>query len=351
MSGAVMVAAPREGHWAQSARLAFRFLYALVGLLALGWLGSNIRQVPPDSRAVVLRLGQVVGEQGAGLLLAWPRPIEEVRLLPAPDRQIAFRIARFDVGLPGESAPADIPLATDPRGNEGFLLTGDSGVVHLQATLLYQITDPVSYLITGDHLGPALERLFVASAVVVASGRDIDTMLVARPEKEGQAAQGARAGREQLRADLVRAVNQRLRQLADQGAGLGVTVSRIDLVVALPGAAKAAFDQVLTVTQAADEAIARARTYAETKKQEAQQERDRVIAEARASAEELRAQAQSRTAAIAALTGEAAAQTGQALIDRLYYERIAALLKKARKVDTFDPASGVKLIIPGTSSP
>ena len=337
-----------EGHWVQSARLAFRFLFGVVCLLGLFWLASNIRQVPPDKRAVVLQLGRVVREQGAGLLLAWPRPVEEVEIVEAPDRQLEFRISRFDVTTPGETPSADLPLSADARGNEGFLLTGDAGIVHLQATLFYQITDAAAFLVAREHVLPGLERLFVASAVAVCAARDLDTILVARPEAEASKALEGRAGRERLRADLVGAVNARLAALAAAGAPLGVTVSRVDLAAALPGVAKAAFDQVLTVTQTADEAVARARKYAETKKQEAEQDHDRIVAEARAAAEEQRTQAVTRTAAIAALTGEAAQRSGAALIDRLYYERIGALLRKAKQVDTFDPNTGVKLLLPGT---
>jgi len=80
------------GAWAQSAELTFRFLFVLVAFLTAGWLFSNCRQVRPDSRAVVLRFGTVVREAGPGLLLALPRPIERVVILPSADRQIAFHL-------------------------------------------------------------------------------------------------------------------------------------------------------------------------------------------------------------------------------------------------------------------
>lgn len=253
-----------DGVWAQSAKIAFRFLFIAVAVIAFGWAVSNLRQVPPDSRAVVLRFGSPVREQGAGLLIAWPKPIEEVVLLPSADRQIEFRIERFEgapaaptdsnslpIGLAAGPAANAIPgfdMSDDPRQNAGFLLTGNSSVVHLQATLFYQISDPIDYLIAADHVGPALERLFVASAVAVCAARDLDTILVARPEASPTADEDSRAKREQLRSDLMDAVNQRLKDLADQGAGLGVTVSRVDLVAAIPSGAKTEFDRVLIAT-------------------------------------------------------------------------------------------------------
>jgi regulator of protease activity HflC (stomatin/prohibitin superfamily) len=342
------------GPWAQSAALAFRFLFAVVCLLALGWMVSNILQVPPDARAVVVRFGSVVRQKGAGLLLAWPQPIERVRMLPAADRQIEHRITRFDAD-PGISlasnavTPADFALDTDARRNAGFLLTGDLGVVHLQATVFYQISDPAAYVIAREHVGPALERLFVAAAVTVCAARDINAILVARPEGDVTGTSAGRPAREDLRADLVRAVNRRLADLAEQGAGLGITVSRVDLAAALPGNAKAAFDQVLTVTQAAEEAIARARTYAEMKAQEAAQDHDRTLTEARAAAAEELAQAEARTASISALTLGLAEPSAQALLNRTYSERIGVLLRKARQIETVDPQGGVHLLLPGSN--
>jgi regulator of protease activity HflC (stomatin/prohibitin superfamily) len=352
-----------DGVWAQSVKIAFRFLFVAVAVIAAGWAVSNIRQVPPDSRAVILRFGSVVRQQGAGLLIAWPRPIEQVVLLPSADRQIEFRIDRFEGagGVPAETRSQPIGLANgpaadsipgfdmsdDPRLNAGFLLTGDSSVVHLEATLFYQISDPVEYLISADHVGPALERLFVASAVYVCAGRDLDTILVARPEASRNGDDKFRAGREQLRTDLMNAVNERLEDLAQQGAGLGVTVSRVDLVPAIPSGAKSEFDRVLIATQAAEESIAEARTEAELVAQRANRESDSIVTRATAKAEEEVTDATARTAAIAALAQESPGLSRQTLINRLYYDRVGAILAKAGSVETVDREGESHIILPG----
>jgi regulator of protease activity HflC (stomatin/prohibitin superfamily) len=357
------------GAWAQSAKIAFRFLFVAVAVIAAGWSVSNIRQVPPESRAVVLRFGGVVRQQGAGLLLAWPRPIEEVVTLPSADQQIEFEIDRFgSTGTGwfeyGTAAATAVPLSQaaktapaagafqgyalngDPRLNTGFLLTGDSSVVHLQATLFYQISDPVSYLIAAEHVGPALERLFVASAVAVCAGRDLDSILVARPEASTPRDAGGPT-REQLRADLVNAVNRRLENLAEQGAGLGIKVNRVDLVPAIPSGAKSAFDRVLIETQMAEERIAHARTQAEMNAQQANRESDRILTEATARAEEEVTAAKTRTAAIAALVRQSPGVSKQMLVKRLYYDRVGALLRKAQEVDAIDRDGGNHVILPG----
>ncbi len=334
-----------EGAWAQSVRLGFRFLFAAIVVMALGWSVSGIRRIPPDSRAVVLRLGQVVREQGPGLLLAWPRPIEQVALLPSADSQFSMRITRLDAGAVLTGRRLEFQLSSDPRRNTGFLLTGDGGVAHLQATVLYRISDPAAYLIERDHVPAALDRLIVASAVEVAASRSIDAILVASTA-EGA---GALPSPEQLRLDLVAAVNRRLAALAAEGAGLGVTVTRVDLAASLPEAARYAFDHILAVTQLAEQTVAQARNYAEKTKQSAVQERQRILTAATAAADEQRAQAMTVTAPIMALVPQAATPAGKAVISRIYYDRIGALLRRAQQVTSFDPSSGAELVLPGAN--
>jgi len=339
-------AAEPDGPWAQATKLAFRFFFIAVCVAAAGWLLSNFRQVPPDSRAVIFRFGTIVRQQDAGLLMAWPAPIERVVILPSADRQLEFKMRAFEP----RAADWDFEIDAEPRNNVAFMLTGDASIVHLEATLLYQIVDPAAYVLSADHVGPALQRLFVASAVSVCARRDIDTILVARPELNLDANATARAGRERLRADLLNAINLRLQELALQGAGLGVTVSRVDLTATIPSAAKSAFDYVLVVSQQAEAEIAQARTAATMIELKSKQERDRIIADAAAKAEERLTEAKGRTATISALMRGAPGLSRQMLLKRIYYDRIGPVLAKAARVDTIDKEGGLKLTLPGPVS-
>jgi len=346
---------PREpsGAWAQSLALSFRFLFIAVYVLGFAWAVSNLRIVPPDSRAIVLRLGKVVREEGAGLLLAFPQPIEQVMILPSADRQIEYKVKSF--AAPGvivvsgaeASTSRTVMVSRDPRQNAGMLLTGDMSVVHLDATLFYRITDANAYVLSAEHVEPALERLFVASAVTVSGQRDLDTILVARPELETSAGT-ARAGRERLRTDLMNEVNRRLADLAKQGASLGITVGRVDLLPSIPGEAKTAFDSVLVAIQEAETKAAQARTQAEQMNQRANQERDRIVSDSQARAVEQINNAQTRTAAIAALANGTQGLIGDTLINQIYSDRIGPLLGKAAQVLTTDANGGAHLILPGT---
>lgn len=342
-----------HGAWAQSARLAFQFIISAVVVLACGWLVSNVHQVPSDSRAVVVRLGQVAKEHGPGLLIAWPRPIDEVVLVPSLDSQIALAIEPHE--RPGGSSadrPAashsrmfdGFPISSVARENGSFLMTGDFSVVHLEATLFYQITHPRGYVLTRDFLRSALTRLYNASVIGVAAGRELDAVLVARPETAGAS---HNAHREKFRSELVAAINQRLSQLAGHGTDLGIRITRVDLSPSIPRGAKGAFDYVLVAAQRAEEGMAYARTNAELSLQKAHQQVDQIAAQAEAEAQERIQEALRRTVAIASLSRDHASTPSQVLERRLYHERIKAILGKAARIDTVDRDSAARAILSG----
>ncbi|RMS40428.1 SPFH domain / Band 7 protein, partial [Pseudomonas coronafaciens pv. garcae] len=137
------------------------------------------------NRAVVMRFGALERVQNAGLLTAWPQPFEQVVLLPSADRVIERRVEtllRSPAALKAdEIATLSAPMS-DALAGSGFLLTGDAGVVQLDVTVFYKVIDPRSFVLQGDHVLPALDRLVNRSAVALTAARDLDTILVARPE-------------------------------------------------------------------------------------------------------------------------------------------------------------------------
>ncbi|MCF5295274.1 protease modulator HflK, partial [Pseudomonas syringae] len=79
---------PVNSPWLQASRLAFLGLYGVTLLAALAWATSNIRQIDPQNRAVVMHFGAIERVQNAGLLVAWPQPFEQVVLLPSAERVV-----------------------------------------------------------------------------------------------------------------------------------------------------------------------------------------------------------------------------------------------------------------------
>ena len=58
----------------EAVRLGFRAGFGAALLLAIGWAVSDVREVPPDSRAVVQRFGQIERVREAGLVLCLAEP-------------------------------------------------------------------------------------------------------------------------------------------------------------------------------------------------------------------------------------------------------------------------------------
>src|SRR5689334_4139378 len=122
------LSAEPSGPVAQSVRIGFGALRIITLFLALAWVCSNIRTVPPDTQAVVLRYGQILRVQQSGLMLALPRPFETIDLLPGPERQLSLKI---DAGSTWERAILDQSsnTASETVPSSAMLcLTGDGGV-------------------------------------------------------------------------------------------------------------------------------------------------------------------------------------------------------------------------------
>lgn len=339
----------RSSPWQQAGRLAFLGLYAVTVFAAIAWGVSNVRQIDPQNRAVVLRMGALDRIQNAGLLLAWPRPFEQVVIVPAADRVSERRIEnllRSDVALQADRVASFATPINDALAGSGYLLTGDAGVVQLDVRVFYNVTQPSGFVLQGEHVLPALDRLVTRSAVALTAARDLDTILVARPELIGSDTQAAER-RERLRGDLVQGINQQLAALNATGQGLGLEVVRVDVQSSLPGPAVNAFNAVLTASQQAQKAVANARNDAAKLSQAATQQADRTVEQARAQASERLAKAQADTSAIASLAKVQQAGSDPGLLLRLYRERLPNILGQAGSVTSVDPKDDSRLIIQG----
>jgi regulator of protease activity HflC (stomatin/prohibitin superfamily) len=339
---------PPPGPIAQSVAIGFRAVYVVTLLLAVVWLASNIRQIAPDNQAIVMRFERIVRVQNSGLLLAWPRPIEQVLLLPGPDRQLTRAVGSLPpVGGITRTSAQDASAGAIPATASPYL-TGDGNVVFLDAKLIYHIVDPRAYVMSQDHVLPALDRLFRATAVRVTAGYGLNDFLVAQTNATGAAAgQAIIALRTAVRDDLLAGMNAKLQELNTEGVGLGVEVDRIDLTPALPPEAKIAFDAVLTATQAADQQVAAARTAGELRRQGAQREGDRLTSAAQATASERIVSATVDTATIKALVAQETSQTREAIMLRAYNERVADIMNRVGSVTLVDPQSGARFVLPG----
>jgi regulator of protease activity HflC (stomatin/prohibitin superfamily) len=217
--------------------------------------------------------------------------------------------------------------------------------VLIDATLTWRVVGAGAYVLAKPHIAPALRRLAEGAATAIAAARPLDDFVIARPEATDPQAQAARAA---LRAAYAAEVNRRLGALDASGAGLGIEVTRADLSAFLPAAAKAAFDQVLTAGQTAEQTIAQARTAAEEARQRANQESDRIRSDAEAAASEKGAQAQARRTEVESLAANVEPGVRPALIERTYRQRMGAILHSAGAVTALDARGGSRAILSGS---
>lgn len=341
----------------QSVRLAFLVLAGITAFLGVIWVTGNIRSVPTDATAVVTRYGRVISEQHSGLVLALPRPFEEVRFFPSPDHQLSLHVTRDNTAYSSDETDLELQESDDffhmeknrDAANSSYLLTGDGSVVRLDATLSYRVVRPPAYMLSQPHIQPALRRLFYAAATEVAAAHPIEDFLVVHADSINSSSDGEllSARRAQARTELLRKLNERLQRLLRDGTDAGVEITRIDLVAILPPRAKEAFDQVLTAEQAGAQSMASAQTVAERTIQEANAERDRIRANASAAAEERIRQATTGTASIlaeenAVMTASRDVRNEAAL--RAWRERVVTVLSRAGTV-TLIPANTRQMLL------
>ncbi len=308
---------------APAVRIALVLLLAAAALLALAWAAGNLRQVPPGSQAVVVQFGRVAGVQKSGLVMALPRPLEQVVLLPSADRQSALKVA-------ADAAP---------------YLTGDGGVVALDGSVTWRIADAAAYCAGRDHVAAALTRLFLSAGVTVAARRSLDDFTGLLP---GHAADPTvQEARRVMGGELVAAVNTKLATLERAGASLGVEVTGAEVTALQPPSPRSGVDAVQDATRRAEQGLALARTQAAQTRAQAEQARDALLSAAHARAAERLAGARASIAVISALETRTDAAGRPGLLDQLYRDRIGPILRQAGSISAVDAKSVSRLILPG----
>jgi membrane protease subunit HflK len=135
---------------------------------------SGIYRVESNEVAIVLRSGRLVGAtlqeqvRNPGLHFALPFFIDEVIKIPVQtihERDITTHYVTWRGWIP-----------PDVESN-GYLLTGDSNIVLLRATVLYQIENPVQYVIHNVDTGLVIDGIVSGELTRMTAQKDIDTVL------------------------------------------------------------------------------------------------------------------------------------------------------------------------------
>ncbi len=108
------------------------FLLLLIGLAVLAFYSFTYR-VNPNELGIVLRFGEYQRQEGPGLHLRLPYPVEEVII---PD---VTRINTTQIGFRGSAGTGFSPRTTNDVPEESLMLTGDENIIDVDFEVLWKV--------------------------------------------------------------------------------------------------------------------------------------------------------------------------------------------------------------------
>jgi membrane protease subunit HflK len=305
----------------------FLRLHWWMALLALAYAGSGLTLVQPDEVAMVLRLGGLVDAgtaqavHGPGLLVALPRPFDEVvRVRSGKVEQIEVRDLHWDQQGDDQGFTFGNTTTIDPTA-QGYLVTGDQNLVHAVLVVRWQVRDPVRYALHQADTQGLIRDAVLAAAVRSAGELSVDQVLT--------------DGRQGL-IEQVEARSQARLDALDSGLSI-VAVEFTDL--SPPRQVKREFSEVQSAFIEAETAVKEAEEYREKQLPRARADGNRGLRDAEGEATALLAEARGDAQAFLSLATEAR-KDRRVVTERLYRESIEAALSQAEKVEWVPPPPG-----------
>jgi membrane protease subunit HflK len=234
----------------EALRSSFFIIQIIMVLLVVMFFASGFFTVKEQNKAIILRMGRPVG-QGEGILLgpgahfAFPRPIDEVTNVPFSSSQSAYSSVGWyqSIAQSVQNAPPPQSMPKlDPASSVSYMLTADTNIIHLIASVTYRITEPVAFYFDFANAAGFVTNDLDNALLFAASHFTVDDILSKRRE------------------DFRVAVETRLRDLA-RGQSLGITVERVDLKSAPPVALWTDFQKVDQANTEHDTTLSAADSY------------------------------------------------------------------------------------------
>ncbi len=280
-------------------RILFQGLRVLIILIFVYLLLSGMFRVDDQNEAMLFRFGKlqrrvIDPEKGESPILtsgrwywAWPSPIDWVKEIPA---QKSVTVSTESIFLPWvnpnlTSGPAEPNNFLRP-GPDGYLLTGDTNILHAKWDVNYRVVNSEKYYLdfyddADDEAAQdpnrkkkgteAIIRNMLANAAIMECGswKVEDLLRTTRTLPDGKV------------ENIKEKVQERLSAMLDE-VDLGVQVQSVNLVDISPSAAvQDAFRRVNEASEAGRAEILKARSYAEGVELAAQGSAYRIVDEAR----------------------------------------------------------------------
>lgn len=290
-------------------KLIMRLLKPLIVLLLLAVCLSGVFNVESDQVAVILRFGCLVGQNPdeqilePGLHFAFPYVVDEVVKVPVGKiRQVTVKT----------HSPSTGSIVSDVTRN-GYLITGDTNIILVEAVVKYFIDDPLSFALYCKDAEKIIDG--VASGVLqrYVSSMNVDTLLT--------------TGKAQLAEDVKLSSQVQLDALQ-----CGVALTNVELTkLTPPSEVKADFDAVTKAAVKKKTLVEQANEYRVNTLPSAQSEAQKTIESARERKTTELAQAETDTAAFNGLYAQYA-QNPSMVLEGVLRSRIDALLSRMRVV-------------------
>jgi len=295
-----------------------------IATMAVLYAFSGITIVKPDQVAVILRWGRLVGptpalqQHGPGLLFAFPRPVD--RVVRVPIKHVWEIPVDTLASLEDWAEGASLNPVT-----QGYAITGDQNIVHVNMVARFRVRDPAEFIFYGPKTEDVL-RVEVTAAMV----RSLGEMPIDRVLAEG-------------RKDLIAITTKRAQQGLD-AAHCGLELSSLELIrLGPPGLLAADFDAVQSAFIGAETKKKEAQAFAQTAIPQAQAQADASIQSAHAAASADIARARGDADAFLALEAQYRENTA-VVSERLYRDAIERALGNAQKIRWVPPPSGGRYI-------
>jgi len=255
-------------------RLGFFALRGVMLLLLVAYFFSGFFYVKPHEQAFILRFGAVVGEPGRQVIesgklsWAWPKPIDRVVRVPVQEsRRVSSHFhwygdsQRSALSPANQHQPAADGQTSIAPGSQGYLLTGDTNIVHSKWDLVFKIDDPIIWHTRYERPEMAARKALESAVLQEYSASTVDTIFY-----RGD--------------DLRQGVKRRMIKLAEAWE-LGILVEDVHFVDrSPPRSVMSAFAQVTQAEQEKSQRLNEALGYRNRVLQEAQGEKSRMVAEA-----------------------------------------------------------------------
>jgi modulator of FtsH protease HflK len=301
--------------------MAWQRMHWWIATMAVLYLLSGITVVKPDEVAVILRWGRLVGdrpalqEHGPGLLFAFPQPVDQVV------RVQVKRVSEVNVATLLTSLEADEEEGPDLSSLsplQGYAITGDHNIVHVNMMARYRIREPAEWAFYGAKSEDIL-RVEVTAAMV----RSLGEMGVDRVLADG-------------RKDLI-AITTRRAQAGLDASRSGLELTSLELTSLTPPLALVnEFDAVQSAFIGAETRKKEAQAFAESAIPQAQAAADSSVQTAHAEASADLARANGDAAAFLALDREYRANSN-VVRERLYRDAVEHAIAGAGSVRWIPP--------------